>query len=518
MHRMLTLQTRYTLLFVGLILIALAAGTGYAVWQFRNVTTEMFESASNTVAGSLNDSSVIQTRDLAHFLASSLVNPLHQLDVREIGNVARAVHGQSGILEITVFDRDGRILHDGTESVASFNTEVRPALRAVIDQAKPIESKVNNELRVAVPIMIGSQVLGGVEVAVSLAQVNANIEWLQGALMRIEESNRSTLLMALAIGTAVMAALGALAGIAIAGGLIQPLKHISVFARRVGQGDYDAPLPVNRSDELGQLARDLRQMAVDLKGFAQHARLSMLGEMAVGVAHELNQPLNVIRMAAENARAALEDDESNIVYAQSKLTLLADEAGRMGDIIRRMCSLARVEDERVLIDPGLCIADAVTLLRGQFDIDNIELVSRLEHGSGRVLAHPQQLTHAFINILANARDAIITHLAVSANGGLPVSRGKIEITSRLLPDRSAIEARVVDNGGGIPAPMVERIFDPFITTKEPNKGTGLGLSLSLSFINAIGGGITATNIPGGAAFVVLLPLWKDTNVPAGGAV
>ena len=181
----------------------------------------------------------------------------------------------------------------------------------------------------------------------------------------------------------------------------------------------------------------------------------------------------------------------------------------MGDIIRRMCSLARAEDARVLVDPAVCIADAVTLLRGQLDIDNIMLESRLDHENGRILAHPQQLTHAFINIVANARDAIVGNLATAATAGIPAPPGKIEITSRLLPDRPAIEIRIADNGGGIPAPMVELIFDPFITTKEPNKGTGLGLSLSLSFINAIGGGVTARNVVGGAVFTVWLPLWKE---------
>ena len=511
---MLTLRARYSLLFVSLILIALVAGTGYAVWQFRHATNEMFESASSTVGGSLSDSATAQTRDLTHFLVSALANPLYQLDVREIGNVARAIRGQNGILEITVFDREGRILHDGTESVARFNTEVRPALKVVVEQGRSIEARDNSEFRVAAPIVIGNQVLGGVEVAVSLAQVNTNIEWLRGALMRIEETHRTSLLTALALGTAVMAALGAVVGIVIAGGLSRPLKQISAFARRVGQGDYDAPLSIERSDELGQLARDLRQMATDLKGFAQHARLSMLGEMAVGVAHELNQPLNLIRMTAENARAALEDRDPDIAYAQSKLGLLTDEAGRMGDIIRRMCSLARTEDARILVDPSMCIADAIALLRGQLDIDNIVLESHFEHENGRVLAHPQQLTHAFINILANARDAIVGHLATSASNGLAASPGKIEIVSRLLPDHSAIEIRIADNGGGIPAPMVERIFDPFITTKELNKGTGLGLSLSLSFINAIGGGIAASNVPGGAAFAVWLPLWKEATAPA----
>jgi signal transduction histidine kinase len=510
MRKFFNLRVRYSLLFVGLILFMLEAGTGFAVWQLHKTTSEVFDSAANAVSDSFYNSAVVETRERAHFIANSLIKPLDTLDVREIGNVARTIRGESGVLEMIVFDRQGKILHDGTEAVALFNSEVRPELRSMLDQGKPVESGTSNDYRVAVPIMRGNRIRGGIEIGVSLAQVSANIDWLNATFMGIHERTHATLLTALALGTAVMAGFGALIGIVIAGGLIRPLRQISAFAQRVGQGDYDAPLAVNRSDELGQLARDLRHMAADLKGFAQHARLSMLGEMAVGVAHELNQPLNVIRMAAENAHAALEGRDPDIIYAQSKLNLLADEAGRMGDIIRRMCSLARTEDERVLIDPSACISDAVTLLRGQLDIDNIEVESRFDHGGRRVLAHPQQLTHAFINILANARDAIVDHRATSARNGFSPDSGKIEISSHLLPDRSAIEIRIVDNGGGIAEPMVKRIFDPFITTKEPNKGTGLGLSLSLSFINATGGGIAASNVPGGAALAVWLPLWQDT--------
>lgn len=509
MRKLLNLRVRYSLLFVGLILFALGTGTGFAVWQLHKTTSDVFDSAVWAVSDSLYNSAVVETRERAHFIANSLIKPLDALDVREIGNVARAIRGESGVLGMIVFDRQGKILHDGTEAIALFNSDVRPELMAMLDQGKFVETGTNNEFHVAVPIVIRNQIRGGVELGVSLAQVSANIEWLAATFMRIHDRNHATLLTALAFGAAVMAGLGALVGIAIAGGLIRPLRQISTFARRVGQGDYDAPLVVDRSDELGQLARDLRRMATDLKGFAQHARLSMLGEMAVGVAHELNQPLNLIRMTAENAQAALGDRHPDIAYAQSKLNLLADEAGRMGDIIRGMCSLARAEDERALIDPSVCISDAVTLLRGQLDIDHIAVESHFDHGGRRVLAHPQQLTHAFINILANARDAIVDHRATSAHSGSPPDRGKIEISSSILPDRSAIEIRIVDNGGGIAEPMVKRIFDPFVTSKEPNKGTGLGLSLSLSFINAIGGGISAGNIPGGAAFAVWLPLWEE---------
>jgi signal transduction histidine kinase len=518
MRKFFDLRVRYSLLFVGLILSALGAGTGFAVWQLHKTTSEVSESVASAVSDSFYNLAVVEARERAHFIANALVKSIETLDVREIGNIARTIRGESGILEMIVFDSQGRILHNGTDVAPLLNSEVRPELKAMLDQGKPVESGTNNEFHVAVPILSGGRIRGGVEIGVSLAQVSANIELLAATFMRIHDRNHATLIAALAFGTAVMAGLGVLMGIVIAGGLIRPLRQISAFARRVGQGDYDAPLAVNRSDELGQLARDLRQMADDLKGFAQHARLSMLGEMAVGVAHELNQPLNLIRMTAENAHAALQDHNPDIAYAQSKLNLLADEAGRMGDIIRRMCSLARTEDERVLIDPSTCMSDAVTLLRGQLDIDHIAVESRFEHDGGRVLAHPQQLTHAFINILANARDAIVDHRATSASAGASPDRGKIEISSRLLPDRSAIEIRILDNGGGIAEPMVKRIFDPFITTKQPNKGTGLGLSLSLSFINAIGGGIAAGNVPGGAVFAVCLPLWRDTVARERGVV
>jgi two-component system cell cycle sensor histidine kinase/response regulator CckA len=292
----------------------------------------------------------------------------------------------------------------------------------------------------------------------------------------------------------------------VARSLSQPIKALSSATRRIGQGEEPQDLPTERSDEIGDLARDLRQMAKELRQADRMARLATVGEVAVGVAHELNQPLNTIRMAADNALAALDEPAVETSYLRDKLDLVSQLAGTMGEQIQRMCAVGRRDERRILFDPLSSVRDALALHGGGLETEGIELTVKWPGDRPLFIQGlPNQLMQVIVNLIANARDAIIERSGTPV-GRLRSVRGKIRIL--IAADEIAREFRIeiADNGGGIPPEIIGRIFDPFFTTKEVNKGTGLGLSISYGIVAGMGGHINVQNDQEGAVFSVVLPL------------
>jgi signal transduction histidine kinase len=255
-------------------------------------------------------------------------------------------------------------------------------------------------------------------------------------------------------------------------------------------------------------------MAHDLKQVARMAKLATLGEMAVGMAHELSQPLNTIRLAAENTLMAMEQGKSDAEFEMGKLALIASQAESMGDLIKRMCVVGRSEGPQEIIDPREAVRDACSLLAGQFEDEGITVTLNLPERCARVLGRRNELAQVVINLLTNARDAIIETALARSKGRLQPVRGRIDL-SVLDPgadsprDGGGVVIRVKDNGGGIPPDVMERIFDPFFTTKEVTKGTGLGLSISYGIVSAMGGKISVENFGGGALFTIRLPAIEE---------
>ena len=312
------------------------------------------------------------------------------------------------------------------------------------------------------------------------------------------------------IGVAVVTVLlGLGASLWMVRGLVHPIQELSRYTRRIGSGNYDEPPPIERADELGDLAQELGQMARDLKQVAQVSRLATLGEMAVGMAHELSQPLNTIRLAAENTLMAIESGKSDVEFEKSKLALISHQAESMGELIKRMCVVGRSEGPQEIIDPRESVRDAHSLLAGQFEDEGISVTLDMPDRCAMVLGRRNELAQVIINLLSNAHDAIIESL-FSRKGRLTPTGGRIEVTVQSVEDSDEVPSgevlvKVKDNGGGVPLDVIDRVFDPFFTTKEVTKGTGLGLSISYGIVNAMGGRITVENFGGGALFTIHLP-------------
>lgn len=231
----------------------------------------------------------------------------------------------------------------------------------------------------------------------------------------------------------------------------------------------------------------------------QSSKLGTLGELAAGLAHELRQPVTIIKGLAQSLLRCMEASNGNI----EKVRLIAEASKRMELIIRHMSVFTRsTGQEEAICDLNSIIEYAFRLSAETLRQRAIEVVLDL-NDLPQVKGSSVRLEQVIMNLIANAKDAM-------PDGGTLGVR-----TSSRIDKKGHIYALVSlsDTGAGIAAGVIGLIFEPFFTTKEPGKGTGLGLSISRSIIRDHGGEISAESIPGkGTTFHITIPA-MDTGKP-----
>ncbi len=241
-------------------------------------------------------------------------------------------------------------------------------------------------------------------------------------------------------------------------------------------------------------------------------RLQALGEMATGVAHELNQPLNGIRTFAEGLRIGL---DCHWASEPGRLRLTLDEiiaqVDRASAIIDHMRMFARGEreDDRQAFSAGESVAGALTLMGSQLRARGIDVQCTTETDLPGCWGRTHAIEQVVINLLTNARDALEKRLQLQRqNAAVPGPDWKPEIRISVAPHAEArsVHIAVSDTGGGIAPEVVGRVFDPFFTTKPMGQGTGIGLAIAARIAAEHGGQIGVDNHPGhGVTFTVVLP-------------
>ncbi len=238
----------------------------------------------------------------------------------------------------------------------------------------------------------------------------------------------------------------------------------------------------------------------------QTSKLATLGELATGMAHELNQPLASISLAAENAARSLHrmDDPGETVT--QKLNLISDLAMRASEIVDHMRIFGRNEEtpsHPVQLMPLL--HDMVALLRGKLQQAGVLLVYDVPDDLPPMLARSVPLEQVLLNVVANACDAYADRQ--DREPAQPDTPKTVTISARVC--EQAMRISIADHAGGIAETVLPRVFEPFFTTKPVGQGTGLGLSISYGIIVDMRGQITVRNVDGGAEFIITLPLAPD---------
>jgi len=246
-----------------------------------------------------------------------------------------------------------------------------------------------------------------------------------------------------------------------------------------------------------RLYRDLDEAYRDLKAakaqLFQTAKLSAIGELAAGIAHEIRNPLTTIIGDAQLLMADMKPGEPGY----ESLKAIERSGYRASKVIANLLSFSRQEEyEFTSLDINESINAALSLITYQIERSRISIIKDLAEGLPLVRGSAHHLEEVWVNLLINARDAIPSRQA-----------GEIRITSRLEGSGQAIQVQVSDNGVGIPQANLDRVFEPFFTTKEVDKGTGLGLYITYNIITRHNGSIEIDSEEGkGTTVTVTLPI------------
>lgn len=256
--------------------------------------------------------------------------------------------------------------------------------------------------------------------------------------------------------------------------------------------------------ELKSAYQEMERAHMELKSaqeaLVQAGKLAALGELAAGVAHELNQPLTGLMGFGQELERLLKDkfpDPTALDFAQE----VTHNATRMKKIIQQLREFTRKSTEDFEeVEVQSVIEDSLRLLEQQFKSRGIEVGLVAERDLPKIYCNPFQLEQVFINLATNARDAI------EATGR---GSGKIDIEIRRKSGDSKrfLEVGFRDDGVGMESETKNKAFEPFYTTKEVGKGTGLGLSVSYGILSKIHGSMMIESAPGkGASFLLTLPV------------
>ena len=284
--------------------------------------------------------------------------------------------------------------------------------------------------------------------------------------------------------------------------ILKPLRKIVDASRQIAKGNLDYQVMIDSRDEMSEVGTSFNLMASSLKKrdeqlkemtrqqLMRSERLATLGQLAAGVAHEINNPiagiLTYIRLIQKRLAKSSDSGDNDF---KRYLAIMERETDRCGTIVRNLLDFARQSEPNLKsVDVNIIINESLALLDHKLRLQNIEVEKR--YGKiPQIIGDFAQLQQTFMNLILNASEAM-------------EKGGKLTIATKI--DNDMVEIEFTDTGKGIPQENLTKVFEPFFTTKQ--KGTGLGLSVVFGIINRHQGEIEVKSQVGkGTTFTIRLP-------------
>ena len=451
---------------------------------------------------------------------------------------------QKGIERVRILDKDGTIIHSNrpTEVGNFIDQQSEPCVHCH-QTSQPLE-RIPDKMKWRIyETSEGRSMLGAMaairnEPSCSSASchrhpASQSVLGIVDIAYSLDEIDQSLKLHALYI---VGVSLGVILLIAVSFGILlqrliyRPLKDLESGAEKITSGSLVHAIPVRSDDEFGRVAGSFNQMTAALNEsrlemqelvqtlelkvqdrtrellaaraeVAQGEKLASIGVLASGIAHELNNPLTGVLTFTTLMRKKAQDGSEDA----EDLDLVIRETKRCASIIRRLLDFAR---EKVPVmgffNLNRVIEDTVRFVERPVSLQQIEVTTDLDPELPQVWGDADLLKQVIMNLLVNAQQAI------EGNGTITVQSHPYLASAASTPDGepiSAVEIVITDTGCGIPPANLQRIFDPFFTSKEVGKGTGLGLSVSYGIVKSHGGKINVESVIGvGTTFRISLPI------------
>ena len=452
---------------------------------------------------------------------------------------------QKGIERIRVISKDGTIIHSNHKTEVGFSVDQKDDSCITCHQtSQPLKRVPDDKRWKIVETAGGHRVLGSMhairnEPSCSSASCHEHpqnqsvlgIVDVAYSLDEMDQSLRSHAAYVIGISIGFILLFALTIGILLQRLIYLPLKDLASGAEKVTSGELAHSIPVRSSDEFGRVAGSFNQMTSALDAsrremeqlvqtletkvaertrellaakaeVAQGEKLASIGVLASGIAHELNNPLTgVLTFTSLMRKKAPEGSED-----AEDLDLVIRETKRCASIIKRLLDFAR---EKVPVkgfyNLNQVIEDTVRFVERPASLQQVEITTELDPGLPQAWGDADLIKQVILNLLVNAQQAI-------------EGKGRVTVQTRRLANKvdgageSMLEVIVGDTGCGIPQANLQRIFDPFFTSKEVGKGTGLGLSVSYGIVKAHGGKISVESTVGvGTTFRVCLPVTPPSN-------
>lgn len=304
----------------------------------------------------------------------------------------------------------------------------------------------------------------------------------------------------LVIWSVVALAVGVFMPVVLSFKIFKPLRIMKEATEDIALGRFRPIEVLDTRDEMEQMMVAFNTMVEELRKrqdqLVQSQKLSSIGTLTAGIAHQLNNPLNNISTSCQIAMDDFEDGD--VEFHRKMLTNIQQETLRARDVVQGLLEFSRAKEFSLLpIELHKVVSRSVKLVRSQ-----VPSSTSIEIDIQKDLLVPmdaQRMQEVLLNMIINASQAIS-------------SEGKITISAGTSEDGQEAFIDIADNGEGIPESIKSRLFDPFYTTKDEGKGTGLGLSIAYGIIQKHNGEITVESSPGeGAVFRIHLPLQTETS-------
>jgi PAS domain S-box-containing protein len=236
-----------------------------------------------------------------------------------------------------------------------------------------------------------------------------------------------------------------------------------------------------------ELNTKLQELNVKQQMLIQKSRLESLGELSAGLAHEINQPLSVVSLAMENIQYKLEKKAASAEYLMSKILTINQNVKKIRELIDHVRLFSRDQGTILFeqIDVNQVVRNALSMIESQLKNRNIIVTTDLAKDLGFTVGNPSRFEQVILNLLSNSRDAL-GEKEKKATLGSPSN----EIRIKTFSEHNRIVAQVWDNGNGISEKNLDKIFNPFFTTKPEGQGTGLGLPIVYGIISEMNGEIS----------------------------
>ncbi|HEX9204422.1 MAG TPA: ATP-binding protein [Candidatus Deferrimicrobiaceae bacterium] len=449
---------------------------------------------------------------LSETIEKSIQNDMMENRKQEAYRIMATIGNQKGIEKVRIYNPEGVILFSTNASEISTMVDKRAeACYACHAEAKPLERLASSERSRIFSSGHGHRVLGIINplyntekaCSTSYCHFHAAEQKILGVIditMSLEEVDREigkarnetivfNILLILVISASVVAIFMRFVG--------KPVKELVLGTKRVANGDLAHSIPVKTDDEMGHLAESFNRMTESLQKaneeihglirnleekveertrelkdaqqqLLQSEKLAAVGKIAATVAHEINNPLAGVFTYIKLMERRLEKkSDGDTEKFREYLSTMGREVERTSAIVHNLLDLTRqMEPSKKLCDLNRLIEESLVIVQNKLKLHNVEVENRMDPLQS-MNVDPSQMKQVFINVFVNAAEAM-------RDGGRLVVR-----TFRKPGDHSAV-LEFEDTGVGIPPEIMDKIFDPFYTTKE--KGTGLGLSVVASII------------------------------------